>query len=218
MESAGRLRARGATGSSDGATTSASRRVLIIVENLPSPFDRRVWQEATTLHEAGYRGLHHLPDRQGLREAVRGDRRHPHLPPRLPTEGEGASGYRWNTRRPCSGSSCWPGGCCSRRGFDVDPRLQPAGQHLSRSAASSSCSARSSCSTTTTSIRSSTRRSSGAGTSSTELMLAWERLTFRTADVSIATNESYRRIAIERGRHAAGQGVRRAQRPESATA
>ena len=31
------------------------------------------------------------------------------------------------------------------------------------------------------------------------LMLALERWTFRTADVSIATNESYRRIAIERG-------------------
>jgi hypothetical protein len=30
------------------------RRVLIIVENLPSPFDRRVWQEATTLHAHGY--------------------------------------------------------------------------------------------------------------------------------------------------------------------
>jgi glycosyltransferase involved in cell wall biosynthesis len=31
------------------------------------------------------------------------------------------------------------------------------------------------------------------------LMLALERWTFRTADVSIATNHSYRRIAIERG-------------------
>jgi glycosyltransferase involved in cell wall biosynthesis len=30
-------------------------------------------------------------------------------------------------------------------------------------------------------------------------MLAWERWTFKTADVSIATNESYKRIAIERG-------------------
>ncbi len=29
-------------------------RVLIIVENLPSPFDRRVWMEATTLTKAGY--------------------------------------------------------------------------------------------------------------------------------------------------------------------
>ncbi len=30
-------------------------------------------------------------------------------------------------------------------------------------------------------------------------MLAWERWTFRTADISIATNESYKKIAIERG-------------------
>ncbi len=29
-------------------------RVLIIVENLPCPFDRRVWQEARTLTAAGY--------------------------------------------------------------------------------------------------------------------------------------------------------------------
>ena len=30
------------------------RRVLIVVENLPVPLDRRVWLEATTLVEAGY--------------------------------------------------------------------------------------------------------------------------------------------------------------------
>ena len=30
------------------------RRVLIIVENLPCPFDRRVMQEARTLAAAGY--------------------------------------------------------------------------------------------------------------------------------------------------------------------
>ena len=29
-------------------------RVLIIVQNLPVPFDRRVWLEATTLTQAGY--------------------------------------------------------------------------------------------------------------------------------------------------------------------
>jgi glycosyltransferase involved in cell wall biosynthesis len=33
----------------------ATRGVLIIVENLPVPNDRRVWLEATTLHKAGYR-------------------------------------------------------------------------------------------------------------------------------------------------------------------
>ena len=31
----------------------AGKRVLIIVENLPLPFDRRVWQEAKTLKAAG---------------------------------------------------------------------------------------------------------------------------------------------------------------------
>jgi len=30
------------------------RRVLIIVENLPVPFDGRVWKEALSLHENGY--------------------------------------------------------------------------------------------------------------------------------------------------------------------
>jgi glycosyltransferase involved in cell wall biosynthesis len=35
-------------------TTAKPRRVLIIVENLPVPFDRRVWNEATTLRRAGY--------------------------------------------------------------------------------------------------------------------------------------------------------------------
>ncbi|MHC0065617.1 glycosyltransferase family 4 protein [Nostoc sp. UIC 10890] len=33
---------------------SHGSRVLIIVENLPLPFDRRVWMEATTLIKAGY--------------------------------------------------------------------------------------------------------------------------------------------------------------------
>lgn len=33
---------------------TAQRKVLIIVENLPVPFDRRVWSEATTLQQAGY--------------------------------------------------------------------------------------------------------------------------------------------------------------------
>ena len=31
------------------------RRVLFIVENLPVPFDRRIWQEATTLARHGVR-------------------------------------------------------------------------------------------------------------------------------------------------------------------
>ncbi len=33
---------------------ASAGKVLIIVQNLPVPFDRRVWLEATTLHRAGY--------------------------------------------------------------------------------------------------------------------------------------------------------------------
>ncbi|WP_375471491.1 glycosyltransferase family 4 protein [uncultured Nostoc sp.] len=33
---------------------ASPKKILIIVENLPVPFDRRVWMEATTLQKAGY--------------------------------------------------------------------------------------------------------------------------------------------------------------------
>jgi glycosyltransferase involved in cell wall biosynthesis len=38
----------------DTARRSAPRRVLFILENLPVPLDRRAWQEARALHDAGY--------------------------------------------------------------------------------------------------------------------------------------------------------------------
>ncbi len=39
---------------SEAERAARRRRVLIVVENLPVPFDRRVWSEATTLAQAGY--------------------------------------------------------------------------------------------------------------------------------------------------------------------
>ena len=38
-----------------GALLRVERRVLIIVQNLPLPFDRRVWLECQALVSAGYR-------------------------------------------------------------------------------------------------------------------------------------------------------------------
>ena len=43
--------------------------VLIIVENLPVPFDRRVWQEACTLNEAGYNVSIICPKGKGYSES-----------------------------------------------------------------------------------------------------------------------------------------------------
>ncbi|MFC4427058.1 glycosyltransferase family 4 protein [Deinococcus navajonensis] len=66
------------------------RRVLIIVENLPVPVDRRVWMEATTLRAAGYEVSVICPTGRGqdrLFEVLEGIAiyRHP-----LPPEGEGS--------------------------------------------------------------------------------------------------------------------------------
>ena len=72
---------------------SAGKRILFIVENLPSPFDRRVWQEATTLHQNGYQVTIICPVGKGYEEKyeyLEGIHiyRHP-----LPPEAEGALGY-----------------------------------------------------------------------------------------------------------------------------
>ena len=73
--------------------TDKPRRVLIIVENLPSPFDRRVWQEATTLTKHGYRVSIICPTGKGYEkkyEALDGVHIYRHT---LPLEAEGALGY-----------------------------------------------------------------------------------------------------------------------------
>lgn len=72
---------------------SDSRKVLIIVENLPVPFDTRVWQEATTLAMNGYtvsvicpKGKEYTQEEEYLQgvHIFRHD---------LPAEGNGAVGY-----------------------------------------------------------------------------------------------------------------------------
>ena len=69
------------------------RKVLIIVENLPVPFDTRVWQEATTLAENGYLVSVICPKGKGYDadyEYLKGVHVHRHD---LPPEGNGVLGY-----------------------------------------------------------------------------------------------------------------------------
>ena len=58
------------------ASAGKRRKVLIIVENLPVPFDRRVWQEATSLQNAGYQVSVICPTGKGF-EAKHADHLHP---------------------------------------------------------------------------------------------------------------------------------------------
>jgi glycosyltransferase involved in cell wall biosynthesis len=79
------------------ANISAGRdqvhKVLIIVENLPVPFDRRVWQEATALHQAGYTVSVICPKGKGYDKAyeqIDGVNIYRY---RLPAEGSGVISY-----------------------------------------------------------------------------------------------------------------------------
>ena len=72
-----------------------TRRILIIVENMPVPFDTRVWMEATSLQRNGYEVAVLCPKGKGAErthEVLEGVEiyRHP-----MPKEGNGALGYMY---------------------------------------------------------------------------------------------------------------------------
>ena len=175
-----------------------ARRVLIIVENLPSPFDRRVWQEATTLHEAGYEVSIICPTGKGYEkkhEVIDGIHIYRH---NLPVEAEGAIGYLAEYTVALFWEFVLAWRVLLTRGFDVIHACNPPDNiflvggffklfgkkflfdHHD--------------------INPELYEAKfGRRDFFYKVMLAWERWTFRLADVSIATNESYRKIAIERG-------------------
>ncbi|MDE1900766.1 MAG: glycosyltransferase family 4 protein [Alphaproteobacteria bacterium] len=176
------------------------RKVLIIVQNLPVPFDRRVWQEASELTANGYKVSIICPVGRGFdkkRETIDGIAiyRHP-----LPFEAKGALGYLVEY----SWSLFWEFvlACVVffREGFDAIHACNPPDDifiiggffkflfgkkflfdHHDINPELYEAKFH--------------RRDFFY-----QIMLAWERLTFMTADISIATNESYRKIAIERGK------------------
>ena len=176
------------------------RRVLIVVENLPVPFDRRVWLEATTLARHGDLVSVICPRAKGFR------RGHEVLEDveifryRLPFEASGALGF--------AAEFAWCFACTAvlslwvalfGRGFDVLHACNPPDtfwllgrfwkllgrrfifDHHDLSAEM---------------YAAKFGRSEGA----LHRALLWlERQSFRAADVVIATNGSHRAIAVERG-------------------
>lgn len=174
------------------------RRVLILVENLPSPFDRRVWQEACTLRDAGYVVSIVCPTGPGCErrfEALEGIHIHRY---RLPLEAAGALDYALEYGSALLWSLALSLRVLLTRGFDVVHACNPPdlffligafykllgkkfvfdhhdlGPELYEA-------------------------KFGRRDFFYRLMLGLERWSFRAADVSIATNESYRRVALERG-------------------
>ena len=174
------------------------RRVLIIVENLPSPFDRRVWQEATTLRQHGYEVSIICPTGKGYTEKyeeIDGIHIYRH---NLPLEADGALGYLVEYSTALFWEFYLAFKVLFTRGFDVIHACNPPdlifivggffrlfGKQFLFDHHD---------------INPELYEAKfGRRDFFWKLMVWCERLTFKTARVSIATNESYKRIAIERG-------------------
>jgi glycosyltransferase involved in cell wall biosynthesis len=174
------------------------RRVLFLVENLPSPFDRRVWQEASALRDAGYAVSIICPSGRGCEENYEVIDDIHIWRYSLPIEGEGALGYALEYPIALAKTFFLSLKVLFTRGFDVVHACNPPDlffliggfyklfgrkfvfdHHDANPELYEAKFGRRDC--------------------LWKLMVWLEKATFRCADVSIATNESYRRIAIERG-------------------
>jgi glycosyltransferase involved in cell wall biosynthesis len=175
------------------------KRVLILVENLPSPFDRRVWQEACTLRDAGHVVSIICPTGEGCEKRFEKiDAIHIYRYP-LPFEASGAFGYALEYGLALAWTFALAWRVLLTRGFDVVHACNPpdllflVGRFFKllgkkfvfdhHDLAPELYEAK-----------------FGRRDFLYRLMLKLEYWTFRSADVSIATNESYRRVALGRGR------------------
>ena len=179
---------------------NSKKKILIIVENLPVPFDTRVWKEALTLRRAGFevavlspRGKGHMQLHE-IREDVH-IYRHP-----MPKEGNTPFGYLWEYGCALFWEFFFAWWIFLTRGFEVIQGCNPPDDIF---------------------LVALPFKLFGVSyvfdhhDANPELYLSkferrdlffkiqlWlERMTYRTADVVIATNESYRGLALNRGGH-----------------
>jgi glycosyltransferase involved in cell wall biosynthesis len=174
------------------------KRILILVENLPSPFDRRVWQEAGALRDAGYGVSIICPTGKGC------EKKHEHIDGidiwryDLPKEGSGALGYLVEYSAALLLTFVLSLKVWWKSGFDVVHVCNPPdlffliGGFFKTFGKKFVFDHHDACPELY-------EAKFGRKNLFYRLMLLLEKLTFKTADVSIATNHSYRRIAIERG-------------------
>ena len=173
-------------------------RVLIIVENLPCPFDRRVWQEALALRAQGHEVSIICPKGRGYDrsyELLEGVHVHRH---RLPLEADSALGYGLEYALALCMEFMLALRVALTRGFDVIHGCNPPdtifliGRFFKLFGKRFIFDHHD--------INPELYEAKfGRRDVWYRLLRRLERWTFAAADASIATNESYRRIAIERG-------------------
>lgn len=174
-------------------------RVLIIVENLPVPFDRRVWQEAKALQHAGASVFVICPTGKGYTsfyEELDGIHIYRH---NLPPDVGSAIGYlrEYTAALFCQHLLTWKIWC--KHGIDVIHACNPPDliffvalpyKLLGKKFIFDHHDINPELYEAKFNRKDLFWR----------LLCVFERLTFALADISIATNQSYRKIAIERGR------------------
>ena len=176
-----------------------SRKVLIVVENLPVPFDRRVWAEATTLRSAGYEVSIICPRGRGYEapeETLEGIHiyRHP-----LPIEAHGALAYFLEYAVALFWQFWLSVKIMRRHGFDVIHACNPP-DLIFLVALIYKLFARKRFIFDQHDLNPELYEAKFEKRDLFwKMLLLAEKFSFKLADVSIATNDSYRRIALDRG-------------------
>ena len=181
---------------------TAGPHVLIIVQNLPVPLDRRVWLEANALTAAGYEVSVICPKGPGdpAYQELDGIHIHKYQPPR---QADGFAGYAWEFLY------CWVRTALltlkvrRRRRFQVMQACNPPDIYWSLALLWRLAGVRfvfDHHDLNPEVFRSRFGEPAGLAGKLQLRALYWlERRTFRTADRVISTNESYRAIALRRG-------------------
>ncbi|ERJ18523.1 asparagine synthase protein [Salinisphaera shabanensis E1L3A] len=172
--------------------------VLIIVENLPLPFDRRVWQQAGALRDAGYAVSIICPTAEGYRERyveIDGIAIHRHPLPNLPGAGwayplEYAAALFWQLRLTTR--------IARRRRVDVIHACNPPDTIFLVAGLARPFGVRFLFDHHDLCPELFVAKFGRSGVMY-RLMRALERATFALAKVSIATNDSFKQIACTRG-------------------
>jgi glycosyltransferase involved in cell wall biosynthesis len=183
------------------AFAGRARRVLVIVQNLPVPFDRRVWLEATTLSKAGYQVSVICPKMKGFnesRETFEGIEIYRYRQPFDPKSRLGfvaenllalVSTFLLTLRVAVSG-----------RGFDVIHACNPPETYWTVGVFWKLFGKRFLFDHHDLSPELyEVKFGAGPGSLLRSILLLLEKATFKVADVGIATNESHKRVAVERG-------------------
>jgi len=175
------------------------KHILIVVENLPLPFDRRVWQEANTLTEAGAKVSVICPQMKGYTkkfETLNGIDiyRHP-----LPVEGSGAWGYLMEYTTALFWEFWLSWKIFFKKKFHVIQGCNPPDLIFIPALFFKLFGVKYIFDHHDINPELYIAKYNKKGLFY-KFLLAVERWTFKTAAYSIATNESYKRIAIERGK------------------